>query len=125
MTGLLLILFFGCTVLFYIISKLVYDQEPWGVASVICLIFTLLLVIAIPISRIDSKTNVEYIKSVQQTIDASRGNQQELNVLERTAIIDQINKCNNKIVTWRVKGQKWYNNKWYYNENTQGLELIK
>jgi hypothetical protein len=126
MTGLLLILFLGFSILFFIISLIdTYNDDGWKTGSFICLLITLVLVIAIPISRIDSKTNVEYIKSVQQTIDANRLNQQELNVLERTAVITEINECNDKIITWRVKGQKWYNNKWYYDKSTQGLELIK
>jgi hypothetical protein len=83
------------------------------------------MLIAIPISRIDSKQNVEYIKTFQNTLDYNRSNVQELNVFERTEIITEINECNSKIISWNVKGQKWYNNKWYFHKDTQNVKLIK
>lgn len=126
MTGAFLIGFLVLAIIFFIISKIDdYNDDGWKTVSVISFILFLLWAIAIPISRVDSKTNAEYIKVLQVTIDNNRQNEQELNVLERTAIIEEINRCNMKITTWGIKGQKWYNNQWYYHPSTQTVKFIK
>jgi len=126
MTGATLIGFFILAIIFFVIMKIDdYHEEGWGAAAVVSFIVGVILLIAIPVSRIDSKTNAEYAKIFQETLDYNRANQQEFNVFERTAIIEEVNSCNSHINKWRVKGQKWYNNKWYYHEDTQKAELIK
>jgi hypothetical protein len=126
MSGLFLIGFFVLFVVFLVISFIDdYNADGWLVASVICLILAVIFFFAIPISRIDSRTNVVYAKILQETINQNRENKQQLNVLERTAIIEEINAYNMKITAWKVKGQKWYNNKWYYHPSTQNVEYIK
>lgn len=126
MSGLFLAGFFVLFIVFFIISLIDdYNDSEWRFAGVIALILAALWIIAIPISRIDSQTNAEYVKILQETIDENRINQQELNVLERTAIIEEINSCNMKITIWKTKGQKWYNNKWYYHPSTQEAKYVK
>lgn len=126
MTGAVLIGFFILAIIFFVISFIDdYNEEGWRATAVISGIIGLLFLIAIPFSRIDSKQNVEYAKIFQQTLDYNRTNTQDLNVFERTAIIEEVNACNAKINKWRVKGNKWYYNKWYYHEDTQKVELIK
>jgi len=126
MTGATLIGFFILAIIFFVIMKIDdYHEEGWGAAAVVSFIVGVILLIAIPVSRIDSKTNAEYAKIFQETLNYNRANQQEFNVFERTAIIEEVNSCNSHINKWRVKGQKWYNNKWYYHEDTQKAELIK
>jgi hypothetical protein len=45
-------------------------------------------------------------------------------VLERTAIIQEINAINRKITNWKIKGNKWYNNKWYYHESVRDAQYV-
>ena len=126
MTGAFLIGFAILTILFFIIMRIDdYNEEGWGIASVVCFIITLILVISIPISRINTKADAEYAKIFQETLDYNRSSEQEFNVFERTAIIEEVNSCNSHINNWRIKGQKWYNNKWYLHPDTQKAKLIK
>ncbi len=98
-----------------------YNEVVWGTVAVIALI----IVIAIPCSRIGTKQNVEYAKVFQETLDYNRTITGDFTVLERTAVIDEINSCNNRIIGWRIKGQKWYNNKWFLHPDTQTAKLVK
>jgi hypothetical protein len=129
MTGLFLVSFLAIAIIFCGMSYLNEENEGgWLIASIIFFVIGLLLLIAVPISRIDSKTNVKYIETVQTTLDNNRGiNVLGVNVLERTnaECIESTNACNLKISTWRTKGKKWYNNKWYYHPDTQKVEYIK
>ena len=126
MTGAFLIGFLVLGIIFLIVAIVTDDySDGWRISSTISFILFLLWLIAIPVSRMHSKANAEYIKGLQVTIDYNRQNDQNLNVLERTAIIEEINSCNMKITTWRVTGKKWYNNKWYYHPSTQSVEFIK
>lgn len=131
MTGAFLIGFFIFAVILYLISFMVdsYNEDGWRVAAVISVIIGVILLISIPISRIDTEAKAEYAKIFQETLDYNRSldtvNEQLFNVFERTAIIEEVNSCNSHINNWRIKGQKWYNNKWYYHPDTQKAELIK
>ena len=126
MAGAFLVGFFILFVLFFIISRIdKYNESEWGVAVIISLILGIGFLIAIPISRIDSKQNVQYMKIFQETLDYNRSSEKELSVFERATIIEEINKHNSIINSWNVKGQKWYNNKWYYHPDTKGVNFIK
>ncbi len=127
MTGAFLVGFFILSVLFFIVSLRVrdYNKDEWRIPCVISLIAGSIFLVIIPISRIDSKQNVQYLKVFQETLDYNRLSNQELSVFERTAIIEKINSCNSTINAWNVKGQKWYNNKWYYHPDTKGVDFIK
>jgi hypothetical protein len=126
MSGLFLFFWLVLAVITFIMMRVDdYSEDVWGVVSVICFILFLSWLVAIPISRIDSKQNVEYVKVFQETLDYNRANVEELNVFERATIIEEINECNAKINKWRVKGQKWYYNKWYYHPDTQKAEFVK
>lgn len=125
MTGAFLIGFLILGIIFLIIGLSQRYLDTCKVIGIILISISFIYIVAIPISRIDSKVNAEYIKTVQATIDYNRLNEQDLNVLERTAIITEINSCNQKITQWRIRGKKWYNNKWYYHPSTQSVELIK
>jgi len=126
MTGLLLILCFILAAIFLIISFINdYNEEEWRAAMVISIIIGFVFILAIPISRIDSKTNAAYAKVFQETLDYNRASGAEFNVFERQAVIEEINHCNSHINRWKIKGQEWYNNKWYYHPDTQKAEFIK
>jgi predicted PurR-regulated permease PerM len=126
MAGAFLVGFFILFVLFFIISRIdKYNESEWGVAVIISLILGIGFLIAIPISRIDSKQNVQYMKIFQETLDYNRSSEKELSVFERATIIEEINKHNSMINAWNVKGQKWYNNKWYYHPDTKDVKFVK
>jgi len=126
MSGALLVGFFILGIIFLIISRIdSYNDEEWRTAALVSFVIGVIFILAIPASRIDSKQNVEYAKVFQETLDYNRANQDEFNVFERTAIIDEVNNCNSHINKWRVKGQKWYYNKWYLHPDTQTAEFIK
>lgn len=125
MTGAFLWGFFIFGIIFLLIA-IIDDcfEEFWGVLGGICLVLAVLLVTAIPISRIDSKQNATYAKVFQETLDYNRANVKDLN-LESATILKDINECNEFISKWKVKGENWYNNKWYYHPDTQDVEFIK
>lgn len=128
MSGLFLIIFAAIAVTAFVLAFIDdYNDEGWGYLSAIALFLAVIWLCAIPISRIDSKTNAEYVKVLQQTIDANRinGQDKEMDVMERMAIIGEINECNMKITIWKTKGQHWYNNKWYYHPDVQKAEYVK
>jgi len=126
MTGAFLIGFLIWGLVFFVIMFIDdYNDDFWRVLSIICFIIASLMIIAIPISHIDSKSNAAYADVFQETLDHNRKNPELLNVFERTAIMEEISSCNSKINMWKVKGEKWYNNKWYYHPNTQNVEFIK
>lgn len=130
MTGLFLIIFAVLTLIFFILflidfKRNGYNTEGLGITTVILFLITVGYLSAIPISRIDSKANIEYAKIFQETLDHNREIDGEFNVLERTNAFEEINVCNSVIKNWKVKGQKWYNNKWYYHPDTQKAEYIK
>jgi uncharacterized membrane protein YbhN (UPF0104 family) len=126
MSGLFLIIFAVLAVAFLIISFIDdYNDDAWHLASIVFFVLVFIFLAAIPISKIDSKTNAEYVKVLQETIDANRIDQKEMDVMERMAIIGEINECNMKITTWKVKGKHWYNNKWYYHPDVQKAEYVK
>jgi UDP-N-acetylmuramyl pentapeptide phosphotransferase/UDP-N-acetylglucosamine-1-phosphate transferase len=63
MSGLFLVGFFVLFIVFFIISLIDdYNDSEWRFAGVIALILAALWIIAIPISRMDSKTNAEYVR---------------------------------------------------------------
>ena len=126
MTAAILIGFIILAVIFFIIMKVDdYNEEGWGVAAVVSAIIGVILLISIPLSRIDTKAKSEYVKIFQETLDYNRSSEEDFNVFERTSIIEEVNHCNSHIINWKIKGQKWYNNKWYYHPDTQEAKLIK
>ena len=126
MTGAILIGFLILAVIFLLISCYdEYNEKEWKAAAIVAGVIMLIIIICIPVSRIDSKQNLEYTKIFQQTLDYNRKNGQEFNVLERTSVIEEINNCNAHINKWKVKGQKWYYIKWYLHPDTQNAVLIK
>jgi len=126
MTGAFLIGFLILGIIFIIWGFIDnFNDDFWIPAGVVSLILAALFAIAIPISRIDSKTNAEYVKVFQQTLNENRGNTADMSVFERATIIQEINSCNSTINKWKVKGKHWYNNKWYLHPDTQKAEFIK
>ena len=126
MTGAFLWGFFIFGIIFFLIAIIDdYSDDFWNTLGGICMVAALLLVITIPISRIDSKQNAAYAKVFQETLEYNRANIEDLSVFERATILEEINECNTFINKWRVKGEKWYNNKWYYHPDTQEVEFIK
>ena len=126
MAGLFICILVIFIIVFFILSNLSdYYEDEWTVLGWIYSIILISFILAIPIIRIDTKQRAEYIKTFQISLDYNRGNTQDLSVFERATILEEINRCNSTIISWRVKGQKWYNNKWYYHPDTKNVELIK
>jgi hypothetical protein len=108
-----------------IVSKYSYEYDNLGdVLFYGGLIFFILFLIAIPISKIDSKTNAESIKQFQIVLTESRALDKS-SEFERIKIIEKIDEYNQKIAQWKTKGQHWYNNKWYYSDECQNIDYLK
>lgn len=108
-----------------VISVSKYSDDGWGFATVITAVIILVMLIMIPASRIESKQKVQEIKAFEQTLLENRDTQQDLGTLERVSVIESINNCNKKIAAWKTKGNKWYNNKWYYHPSTKDIDYLK
>jgi hypothetical protein len=126
MAGAFLIGFIILGIIFFV-TKIIddYNDDFWNALSVACFIIAALMIMGIPMSHIDSKSDAAYAKVFQETLDYNRGNAEDLSVFERAAIMEEISTCNSKINVWKVKGEKWYHNKWYYHPDTQEVEFIK
>lgn len=122
MTGLFLLIFLIIAIFFVI---LLYHDYDYDIGGIIFIIVFLCFLIAIPISRLDSKANANYVEVLQETIDYNRDRDEDLSVFERTNLIKEINEYNTKINQWKVKGEKWYQNKWYLHPSTQNVKYIK
>lgn len=122
MAGLFLIIFLIIAIFFVI---LLYHDYDYDIGGIIFIIVFLCFLIAIPISRLDSKANANYVEVLQETIDYNRDRDEDLSVFERTNLIKEINEYNTKINQWKVKGEKWYQNKWYLHPSTQNVKYIK
>lgn len=129
MTGLLLITTLLLAITFTIITTInnIWGQEtPSGYISVISSILFIVLLAIIPITRLDSKTNVQEAIVLQQTLNYNR---EELkgtfNSIERHPLMEHVIVANQYISKWKVKGEKWYMNKWYYHPSTQNINYIK
>lgn len=124
MTGLFLLIFLIATILSALLY--IYDEySDWNIGVIVFFIVFLCFLIAIPISRLDSKANANYVEVLQETIDYNRDRDEDLSVFERTNLIKEINEYNTKINQWKVKGEKWYQNKWYLHPSTQNVKYIK
>lgn len=121
MTGAFLILMVIIIIIGFILKK---SYDFGDVLFYGGMIFFIILLIAIPISRIDSKTNAESIKQFQIVLSESR-NLEKYSEFERIKIIDKVDEYNNKIAQWKTQGQHWYNNKWYYSEDCQYVHYLK
>lgn len=110
-----------------------WDDDLNLVSSVVAVIFwiiTALFLLSIPISRLDSKAEVKKIEIFQAVVDHNRtmltdDRQVNMNAVERFEIIQQIDCYNSKIVNWKTKGQKWYQNKWWYHPSTKTAKYVK
>jgi hypothetical protein len=124
MTGLFLIIFGLLTVLFTALAiKSSYFDEWQGFLAVICGIAFIILLAAIPISRMNSKTNVEKCKQFQIVVTDSRN--RDTSEMERLKLIETIDSYNSTIAEWKTKSQHWYNNKWYYVPECKNVDYIK
>lgn len=124
MTGAFLILMIIIIIIGFFLKE---SNELYELGDVLFyggIIFFIILLIAIPISRIDSKTNAESIKQFQIVLSESR-TLENSSEFERIKIIDKVDEYNNKIAKWKTTGQHWYNNKWYYSENCQYVDYLK
>jgi hypothetical protein len=124
MTGAFLILMIIIIIIgFFLKQSYTYD-ELGNILFYGGMIFFIILLIAIPISRIDSKTNAESIKQFQIVLTESR-TLEKSSEFERIKIIDKVDDYNNRIAQWKTKGQHWYNNKWYYSKDCQNVDYLK
>ncbi|MCK9417102.1 hypothetical protein M0Q97_10640 [Candidatus Dojkabacteria bacterium] len=125
MTGAFLILMIVVAIIGLLFVKYSYDLEGLGYILLVFSVMTaIVLLISIPISRIDSKAEVESIKQFQIVLTESR-NLENYSEFERIKIIETIDEYNRKIAQWKTKGQHWYNNKWYYSSECQNVDYLK
>jgi len=124
MGGAILIVCFVIGIIFAILYRYI-DYDALGVISCVALMIGILFLVAIPFSIIQSKVNVERAIVFQETIDNSRKQEGALDVFERKDLIDKIMLHNNRITSWRVTGEKWWMNKWFYHPKTKEVPYIK
>lgn len=124
MTGAFLILMVIIIIIGFFLKKSYEFGDVGDVLFYGGMIFFIILLIAIPISRIESKTNAESIKQFQIVLTESR-TLEKSSEFERIKIIDKVDDYNNKIAQWKTKGQHWYNNKWYYSKDCQNVDYLK
>jgi hypothetical protein len=126
MTG-LFVLIIGILFLGFLIWALLADEYdnpiPIGL-SIVAGIFLIGLVVCIPISRIDNKANIQKVEQLRLVIEDSR-EKNNLTDLERLKLIETITSYNSSIANWKIKGNKWYNNKWYYVPESKDIEYLK
>lgn len=133
MTGLFLI----SVLLIFIISVIIttirgdwgYSDEIFPIISTVSTVSSIILVIlliAIPVSRLNSKTNVQEAIVLQETLNYNRkGMKGNFNSFERAPLMQHVITANKYISTWQIKGEYWYQNKWYYHPSTQTVKYIK
>ena len=125
MTGIALVFLATLTVIFIVATIVSDDGEAAAVLGGISLVLTLVFVLAIPTTRLNTKAKVLEIEAFRETLDNSRSQENAFDVFERAQVIKEINAYNKVIAEWKTKGDKWYLNKWYYHPSTQNVEFIK
>jgi len=126
MTGAFLIGFAVIAVISFLIWNFgdTYEEEVWGVITVVAVILVVSLLVAIPCNRISTKQNAAMAEIFQKNLNQNREQDGMFSVMERTEVFDKIIDYNSHINSWQIKGQKWYNNKWYLHPDTQTAKLI-
>lgn len=97
----------------------------WQAGSAICLgviggVFLFILLIAIPINRLEIKAKIQHFNAVQATIDTARAGGREI---ESAALVFKIVDCN----TWLARQQYWKNHYFgiYYPGEIMELQPLK
>lgn len=135
MNGITLLINLIVAIVFTIVGIFTYEQGnyldegwwPFIISGVTWAVFLVFLIV-IPVSRIDSLSNVERINIFREVLESNRNKdsaEMNFNVFEREKILEQIDNYNSLVAEWQIKGQKWYQNKWWYHPSTQGVEYIK
>ena len=125
MFGLFLIIFVAILLIgLVILGTGSYNYGDLGIGiTIISGFIIVVMLLCVPACKLDDRQNVEYITVFQKTLDAHRT--EDLSSFERFQIIEEINEINGKIASYKTKGQKWYNNKWIYDESFATLNYIK
>jgi len=102
------------------------DTIMW-ITGVVTTLIIIGMLIAIPISRLESKVQAQKVEVFQLVLDANRLRipATQFDVMERNTVIETIDYYNSKVINWNVKGQKWYMNKWYYHPSTRDIKYIR
>ena len=126
MAGFFLI-FFGILFLLFLIISIFklkrYNDDNYVFPTVIFGLIFFFHIIAIPISQINTKTTILEIEQLRIVIKNSRII--ELSEFERFKLIETITEYNEIIANWKTKGEKWYNNKWYYYPICKDVDFLK
>ena len=101
-----------------------FYEEGITVPMVLSGLVLLALIIIIPISKLDNKANIVKAEQLQILLDGLRTNN-DITQFEKLSIMEDVVKYNEKIATWHVKSDHWYQNKWYYTENVKNVKFIK
>jgi Na+/melibiose symporter-like transporter len=127
MSGAILIGFIVLAIIFLLVAAFIdeYNSDGWSIAGVVCFVIAVIMVVCIPISRLDSQAEVQYAQVFQETLDFNREQPQDFNVIERATVLEEINRVNIQIINWQVKGDKWYHNEWWYHPDTKDVVLVK
>lgn len=98
-------------------------SESGGFLGIILTIIFIIMLVAIPVSRQDSRSNLMSIEQAKVLIESTRA--KTGTELERVELTKQIMELNQKISNWKVKGQKWYQNKWYYDPKCKDVPFLE
>lgn len=125
MTGLILVIALISFIWLLILGiKDNFYEEGVTVPMVLIGIVLLGLIISIPISKLDNKANIVKAKQLQILLDNLRTNN-DITQFEKLSIMEDVVKYNEKIATWHVKSEHWYQNKWYYVDDVKNVKFIK
>ena len=101
-----------------------YDNPTLPIIFIVSGIISVIMLITIQPSRMDSRQNIEYIRVFKETLKVHRTDD-EMSSFERFQVMEEINHVNGRIATWKTKGQKWYYNDWLYVDETNDVEYIR
>lgn len=125
MTGLILVIALISFIWLLILGiKDNFYEEGVTVPMVLIGIVLLGLIISIPISKLDNKANIVKVEQLQILLDNLRTNN-DITQFEKLSIMEDVVKYNEKIATWHVKSDHWYQNKWYYTDDVKNVKFIK
>ena len=117
---------FGLIALFFLGIGIFAEEEDGKWIGWIVSILVIIMLIGVTINyRVGSIQDIEEIEQFRIVLEESRDTDIPLDALERVEIIESINACNRTIARWKVRGTRWYLNKWFYHPSVHKVEYVK
>jgi RecG-like helicase len=125
MSGLFLIVFIVlfCLSFIWAVKDDGYMDTPPALVTIFAFIIVV-MVIAIPISRNDCKSNIVKAEQLQSLLDLTRANN-DITQFEKISVMNEVISYNETIAEWHVKSEHWYQNKWWYVPEVKNVQFIK